>query len=371
LDGYPVNFKPPSYFRQAMAGVVGQREMKNKLAGAFSIYTLFLDDPGVGHQTPLIFGPSGSGKTYGIELCCEASKLPFTSINAAGVSAAGYKGITLRDLLAQHFLVHDCSEGVIFIDEIDKKMRGAMRTNDGEQLAMGTNFQGELLRYVEREDVYLQDEAKDLAKLRQEDPDDPGSEDPDSWVPVTFETRRAMFVLAGAFDGLHKLIARRMGEDPEYTEEGRLWERASPEDFRRYGMLPELVNRCSVTAHVRPLKGHEIIEIVEAQELPRWRSLFGALGCRLELEAGAIARVAHLAVQERTGARGAVLRLNHVLTDCYSEADEHQLTSCRVDAMVMDTGHLPLGAAETPQDVRNGYQPTLLPLRPLSAVAAV
>lgn len=365
------NFKPPSYFMEAMAPVVGQRQMQRKVAAAFSIYTKFLDDPAVGHQTPLVYGPSGSGKTFGIELCCEASGLPFTSVNAAGISAAGYKGITLRDLLAQHYLVHHQSEGVIFVDEIDKKMKGAMRTNDGEQLAMGTNFQGELLRLVEREDVFLQDEAKDLAGLREEDPDDPDSDNPDSWVPVTFETRRAMFVLAGAFDGLHKLVARRQGDDPEYTEEGRLWEHAAPEDFRRYGMLPELVNRCSVIAYVRPLKGSEIIEIVEAQELPRWVMLFEAIGCRLTLDAGAVARVSHLAVQERTGARGAVLRLNHVLADCYTEADEHGLTSCLVDAMVMDTGHLPLGGAEAPQEARSGRRPTLLPLAPLSAVAGV
>jgi ATP-dependent Clp protease ATP-binding subunit ClpX len=369
-----MNFKPPSYFMQAMAPVVAQRAMKRKLAAAFSIYTKFLDDPAVGHQTPLVYGPSGSGKTFGVELCCEASDLPFTSVNAAGISAAGYKGITLRDLLAQHYLVHRRSEGIIFVDEIDKKMRGAMRTNDGEQLAMGTNFQGELLRYVEREDVFLQDEAKDLAGLREEDPEDPDNESPDSWVPVTFETRRAMFVLAGAFEGLHRLVARRMGDDPEYTEESRLWERAAPDDFRRYGMLPELVNRCSVAAYVRPLKGHEIIEIVEMQELPRWLALFEAIGCRLELDAGAIARVAHLAVQERTGARGAVLRLNHVLGDVFTEADEHQLTSCLVDAMVMDTAILPLEPApahHVDQAAPNGRRAILAPLAPLSAVAAV
>lgn len=325
-----------------MATVVGQRGLCRKLAFSFSAYTLFLDDPSVGRPTPLVFGPSGSGKTFAIELCCQAADLPYTVLSSAGASGAGYKGVTLRDLLAQHYLIHRQSEGIIFIDEVDKKMRGAMRTTDGEQLAMGTSFQAELLRYVEREDVYLQDEAKDIAGLREVDPDDPEGEDgPDSWVPVKFGTTRCMWVLAGAFDRMHLLVQRRLQQDT-LMDEARLWEQAAPEDFRNYGMLPELINRCDVQAHVRPLRGAEIVQILEEQEAPRLRALFNAIGCELELDGGALAYAAQLAVQEKTGARGAVLRLRHVVSDCFTEADREQLTRCSIDAMVLLTGHLPL-----------------------------
>ena len=335
-------FKPPSYFMDAMKPVVAQIELKRKLAFSFSSYTLFLDEPKAGRPTPLVYGPSGSGKTFGVELCCQASNLPYTVIGSGEVSAAGYKGITLRDLLAQHFIQWGRSEGVIFMDEIDKWMRGAMRANDGEQLAMGMNKMGEMLRYVEHQDVHLQDEAKDIARLRLPDPDMPEDGDPEIWwLPARYETRKAMWVLCGAFDSLHLYIKRRLDMET-LMDESILWEKAAPMDFRLYGMLPELVNRCDVMAWVKPLKGHEIIEILEQQELPRLHLMFEAIGCRLELDAGALAIAAHLAVTEKTGARGAVLRLRHVVSDCYTEADMNHLASCKIDAYVMTTGHLDL-----------------------------
>jgi len=336
-----MNFKPPTYFMEAMAPIVGQFDLKRKLAAAFTHYTLFLDDSSVGRPTVLVYGPSGSGKTFGVELCCQASGLPYSVIGGAGVSSAGYKGVTLRDLLAQHYLLYRKSEGIVFVDEVDKWTRGGMKSSDSEQIAMGTSRMAELLRYVEREDVYFQDEGKDLSALREEDPEDPENQDPDAWLPVRFETRRAMWVLAGAFDGLHHIIKQRHQQDT-LVEESHLWEKAGPEDFRRYGMLPELVNRCEVAAWVKPLKGEQLIEIIEAQEAPKLRTMFQAVGCALELDGGAVAQAAHLAVQEKTGARGAVLRLRHVVYDCLTEASERGLSRCRIDAQVMTTGHLPL-----------------------------
>jgi ATP-dependent Clp protease ATP-binding subunit ClpX len=334
-----MHFQPPSFYMKAMEQVVSQRDLKRKLAFAFSGYTLFLDDASVGRAVPLVYGPSGSGKTYAVELCAKASKLPYTVLSAAGTSAAGYKGITLRDLLAQHFIRFGQSEGVIFMDEIDKKKRGAMRTTDGEQLAMATNFQAELLRYVEHEDVYLQDEAKDIKALRVYNQEPENEDDEDAWEPVCFETRRAMWVLAGAFDRLELLIKQRLQVD-HLMDDDQLWEKTSPEDFRRYGVTPELINRCDVVAWVKPLKGHEMIEILEVQEVPKLVKMFNAIGCKLDLDAGALSICAQLAIQEKTGARGAVLRLRHVISDVYTEADEHQLTSCKVDARVMTSGHL-------------------------------
>lgn len=363
------NFLPPSHFMEAMRPVVAQPSLLRKVAFAFSAYTLFLDDPSVGRPTPLIFGPSGSGKTFAIELCCEASNLPYTVIGGAGVSAAGYKGITLRDLLAQHYLRFRRSEGIIFVDEVDKWTRGGIRSNDAELVAMGNNKMSEMLRYVEREDVYLQDEAKDIAGLREDDPDAQHPEDEAAWVPVRFETKRAMWVMAGAFDGLHHVIKRRL-QNETLVDEEQLWERAAPEDFRAYGLLSELVNRLDVQAWVKPLKGHEIMEILQAQEVPKLVRMFQAIGCQLDLDLGALAMAAHLAVQERTGARGAVLRLRHVVSDCYTEADAHKLAYARIDAITMQHGHLDL-TATAPSPASQPVQPILMPLEDMATRLAV
>jgi ATP-dependent Clp protease ATP-binding subunit ClpX len=338
-----MNFKPPSYFMEAMRPVVSQIEMKRKLAFAFSHYTLFLDDPTVGRATPLVYGPSGSGKTFAIEICAEASGLPYTFIGSAEISAAGYKGITLRDLLAQHYLLYRESEGIIFLDEIDKWARVGMGSSDGEQVALGQGKMAEMLRYIERQDVHFQDEGKDMAGLRMHDEehDDLVGEDEAAWVPIKFETRKAMWVLAGAFNRLEHIVKARLMQET-LMDEAQLWEKASPEDFVRYGMLQELVNRTDVHVWVKPLKGHEIIEILQQQERPRLEKLFQAIGCRLDLDDGALAYTAQLAVQEKTGARGAVLRLRHVVSDCYTEADEAGLSRCLIDAHVLLSGHLDL-----------------------------
>ncbi len=364
-----MNFLPPSHFMAAMKPVVAQPSLLRKIAFAFSTYTLFLDDPSVGRPTPLIFGPSGSGKTFAIELCCEASGLPYTVVGGAGVSAAGYKGITLRDLLAQHYLRFRQSEGIIFVDEVDKWTRGGLKSNDAELIAMGNNKMSEMLRYVEREDVYLQDEAKDIAGLREDDPDATHPDDESAWVPVRFETKRAMWIMAGAFDGLHHVIRRRL-DIQTLVDEEKLWEQAAPEDFRAYGLLPELVNRLDVQAWVKPLKGSEIMEILEAQEVPKLMTMFRALGCQLDLDPGALAMAAQLAVQEKTGARGAVLRLRHVVSDCYTEADANQMTYARIDATTMQHGHLDLTATAPPPALQ-ALQPTLVPLEDLTARLAV
>ncbi len=364
-----MNFRPPTHFLEAMRVVVAQSDLKRKLAYAFSRYTLFLDDERAGKALPLIFGPSGSGKTHSIEICAQASGLPTTSIGGAGISAAGYKGVTMRDLLTQHYVRHRTSHGVIFIDEIDKWCKGAIALDgqkpDPEQVQMAISKQAELLRYVEREDVWFIEEAKDLGALREHDEDALDPEDETAWKPTVFETRRAFWVLAGAFGGLQHVIRQRLQQDNQ-VDEALLWEKAAPEDFRRYGMQQELVNRCSVVAWVKPLRGTEMIEIMEQQELPRYRLMFEALGCRLDLQTTALAAVSELAVRERTGARGAALRLAHVMSDVFTEADERRLASCCVDARVMLSGHLDV----SPQDHAPALQPPqgTLPLRPVAAV---
>lgn len=353
-DG-PTRFRPPRFFIEAMKPIVGQEELKRRLAYAFSHYTLFLDDPFVGRPVPLIYGPSGSGKTFSMELCCEALGMPFSVMSAGSISPAGFKGQTLRDLLSQHYMIHQTSEGVIFLDEFDKLcMMAAARgleKPDAETLAMSTAKQAELLKYVEHEDVHLTDEAKDLMSLRkrteeplwtpeQQTPAKLGDE-ADDWTPAVFETRKSMWVLAGAFDGLNHVIRSRLRQDA-MNDEADLWSKASPEDFRRYGVQPELLNRCDVHIWVRPLKATQMLEILMAQDVPRYVRLFEAVGCQLDLQPSALVAACELAVHERTGARGASLRLKHVMSEVYTAVDDLELTSFTVDAHLMLHGQPPV-----------------------------
>jgi len=299
--------------------------MKPKLAYAFSHYTAFLDDASVGRPLPLLYGPSGAGKTYAIELCCKISGLPLSTIGGAGVSPAGYKGTTLRDLLSEHFDTHRRSEGVIFIDEIDKWCRGYINQyekGDPEVVNMNMTKQAEMLRYMEGETVRFLEEGKDVDSLKGE----------------TFDTNRTFWIFAGAFVGLDRHINSRTGQ--EQISHDDIWEHAEPIDFIHYGMIEEFANRINAWSWVRPLDATQVITILDIQDVPKWKTLFAAMNCDLDLDFSALATAASLAIHNKRGPRGAKMYLNRVLGDVYAQAGRLGLDHVRVDGQVMTQGRL-------------------------------
>jgi ATP-dependent Clp protease ATP-binding subunit ClpX len=319
-------FIPPTVFLDALeASVVGQSDMKPKLAYIFSHYTAFLDDPSTGKPLPLLYGPSGAGKTYAIELCCRISDLPLSSIGGAGTSPAGYKGTTLRDLITQHYMDAQSDEGIIYIDEVDKWCRGFMtqyEKADPETIGMNLNKQAECLRYVEHEIVDFTDEAKDIKALKGK----------------RFDTGRTLWIFSGAFVGLDHVVKNRTGQEQITTDD--IWEHAEPPDFIRYGMIEEFANRISAWAWVKALDSSEILTILEQQDVPQWLRLFEFIGCKLILDRGALANVAGLALHNKRGPRGAKMYLRRVLGDVYSQAGKYHLTEVKVDGQVMTQGRL-------------------------------
>lgn len=324
-------FIPPQVFLKALKEeVVGQDSLKPKLAHAFSHYTAFLDDHSVGKALPLIYGPSGAGKTYSIELCAEIAELPMTAVGGGGVSPAGYKGTTLRDLITQHFLEHRVNEGVIFVDEVDKWTKGYLAQQgkpDSEAVAIGLSKQAESLRYMEHESISFVDEGKDYEELK----------------GAAFDTGGIFWIFAGAFTGLVPLIQSRTGQEQIAHED--IWSHAEPADFVKFGIQEEFANRISVWAHVKELKGHEVVKILDQQDRPKWERLFEVLGCKLILEPGALAAASTVAIQGGRGSRGAKMLLNKVMGDVYSAAGEHGLTTVTVDSKVMYQGHLEIPGA--------------------------
>jgi ATP-dependent protease Clp ATPase subunit len=293
----------------------------------------------VGKPILCVFGPTGSGKTYALEMCARAADFPFSVVGGAGISAAGYKGLTLRDLISQHFMTFRQEEGVIFIDEIDKWCRGAMVHQgepDREQIGLGLAKQGESLRMVEGERLTFIDEAKDWAGLRQETEE--GDEDNVSGIPREFDTGRSFWVFAGAFVGLEQVIAERQGQNQIPTED--IWEHSDPKDFIRYGMMEEFSNRISLWAWTKRLLQDEMVQIMEIQDRPRWEKLFEIMGCKLVLDTGAFASCANLAHEQKSGPRGAKTWFQHVMYEVMSKASEMHLDHVRVDGHVMQTGRL-------------------------------
>ncbi len=297
-------YKRPEFFWDLLEReVIGQRELKPKLAHAFSHYTAFMEDAAVGRPTLLVYGPSG-----------------------AGASPAGYKGTTLRDLMTQHYMAAEYrEEGVVFLDEIDKTCRASMAQHGGDdrdKVGVGVGLQHELLRMIEHERIEFIDEAKDIEELEGR----------------SVDTGRLMFAFAGAFGGLDGIIRQRTGQEQIAIED--IWEHAEVPDFVRYGMVEEFALRISSYGWVRRLNSHELVSILNAQEVPRWHRLFQFLECELELDPGAVATCAAHAFEHQSGPRGARMMFQRVMGDVYSEAGRHQLARVRVDSQTMVHGHL-------------------------------
>jgi ATP-dependent Clp protease ATP-binding subunit ClpX len=331
----PVDWEPESHFvrpeelDEATSVVVGQDDLVRKLKSAFSQYTLYLDDPSVQRPIVLIYGPSGSGKTFTVEALGRACELPFTPVSSASISPPSYKGLTLRDLLIQHWKNFETDQGVLFLDEIDKWCRGSIAEGkpDSETLSNGVRTQAEVLRYVEMESIRFIDEARDDEEIEK----------------ITFETRNLFWITAGAFVGLDKIIKRRL-QNVHFPEED-VWLHAQPIDFINYGMVPELANRITTWAWVKPLTRMQIMEILRTQELPKWVKRFEALGCQLDLDAGALGMCANWAFEAKTGARGAAAIMRRAMDDIFYEASKRQKDFVHVDANTVRSGRLEVEVA--------------------------
>jgi ATP-dependent Clp protease ATP-binding subunit ClpX len=319
-------FVRPEELDAAVSDVVGQADMRRKLVSAFSQYTLYLDDRSAQRPTVLIYGPSGSGKTYAVEKLGKACGLPFTPVSSASISPPSYKGLTLRDLLIQHWQNFETDEGVIFMDEVDKWCRGSMGGGnpDAETMSNGTRTQAEVLRYIEMESIRFVDDSKDLEELE----------------GVVFDTSKILWVFAGAFVGIEAVIKKRLA-NTHYPEED-IWVHARPVDFITYGMLPELANRMGTWAWTKPLTRMQIMEILKNQEVPRWILRFEAIDCELEIHPGALGMCANYAFEAKTGARGAASLMRRSMDDIFYEASKHHLSKVRVDANSIRSGRLEL-----------------------------
>lgn len=301
----------PEVFYDALADLVGQDELRLKLASVFFQYTLHLVDPDAGRPNLLVYGRSGSGKTYAVERCIHAAGLPMTIASAAALAPPGFRGRVLLDVLIDHWRKWRTDHGVIFLDEVDKLCAGAMRVagranREASELEKGgIAMQQELLKHIEQNVVTFNDEAKDIEDL----------------VDVEFDTGNILWIFGGAFVGLDRMVRSR-NQNPHMSEEDA-WRHAIPRDFRAYGMAAELADRVQTWAWTKPLTAQQMIEILNRQDLPRWERRFRALGLELELQPGALGVCASHAWEMREGPRVARAMLTRSMDDVLALASQY------------------------------------------------
>ncbi len=321
--------------------VIGQDQAKRVLSVAvYNHYKRLLqkmdegdsDDVEIEKSNIVLVGETGTGKTLLAKTIARMLNVPFCIADATILTEAGYVGedvesILSRLLQAADYDVELAERGIVFVDEIDKIARKSDNASITRDVS-GEGVQQALLKLLEGAEVNV--------------PPQGGRKHPEQKL-IQINTRNILFICGGAFDGIHRIIERRVKastigysavQDNQMYEKDSILQFVSPRDLKSFGLIPELIGRFPVITHLNPLDRDTLRRILTEPKnalVKQYVKLFEMDGVKLSFDKKVLDFIVDKAMDYKLGARGLRSICEAILTDLmYDVPSQKELKSFNV-----------------------------------------